>query len=205
MLLQPIFELSGSGPVRDLVRRHPWATLVSQTPGGPVVSHLPVLLDATAGVTVVGHLAASDADAHELGERDAVLIVAGPHGYVSPSFYRSGAPAVPTWNFVVAHLHGRPERLDAEQTFAVLERTVDAVEHPRPEPFRLDAVVGYARRIAPYTAGFRLTAERVLAKAKLSQDKSDVDRRGVLDGLEHDPVHRNPELAGWMRELGVAG
>ena len=41
-----------------------------------------------------------------------MLVVQGPHGYVSAGWY-VGAPYVSTWNYVVAHLHGRPELLDA--------------------------------------------------------------------------------------------
>lgn len=38
------YVLTDEGRVRDLVRRHGWATLVSVTDDGPVASHVPVLL-----------------------------------------------------------------------------------------------------------------------------------------------------------------
>jgi transcriptional regulator len=120
MLEQPLYALEDQASVADLIARHGWVTLVTAAPAGPVVSHLPVIPDPGGdGLSVLGHLARPDADAHELGEHDVVVIVQGPHGYVSPTFYEAG-PYVPTWNFVVAHLHGRPELLTAEETYAAL-------------------------------------------------------------------------------------
>ncbi|ANY07189.1 hypothetical protein AFB00_13860 [Pseudonocardia sp. HH130630-07] len=184
--------------VGDLVAGHPWATLCSVVDGVPVVSHLPVLAEPGPAGAVVGHLARADAERHELGAHPAVVVVQGPHAYVSPSFYRSANPAVPTWNFVVAHLHGRPVVLGDAETLDVLDRTVEHLERPRPEPFRLASVDGYARRIAPHTTGFRLVPDRIDAKAKLSQDKPQADRDGVIAGLREDPVHAAPEMADWM-------
>lgn len=203
MLEQAIYAVPDPTRVRGLVAEHPWATLVSHHPAGPVVSHAPVLVDSADGdVAVVGHLASADADLHELGRHQIVLIVQGPHGYVTPAWYQ-GAPYVPTWNFVVVHLHGRPVLLPPEQTYEVLDRTVDRFEAERPEPFQLATVSSYARRAAPYTTGFRLVPDRVVAKAKLSQDKPEPDRAGVLHGLETDPVHGDPALAAAMRDLGA--
>jgi transcriptional regulator len=188
-----------------LVDAHPWVTLVSDTSAGLVVSHLPVLSDPAPDgrLAVVGHVPVTDAREHELGEVESVLVVQGPHGYVSASWY-VGGPAVSTWNFVVAHLHGRPDPLGPEETFDVLRRTQDHFESERPDPYRLDRVPEYASRLAPLVVGFRLVPSRVVARAKLSQDKPAVDVAAVLQGLE-DPsdVHASPTLADAMRTGGV--
>jgi transcriptional regulator len=47
-----------------------------------------------------------------------LLIVAGPHGYISPSWYSEGATPAPTWNFSVAHCYGVPQVLEARRTCA---------------------------------------------------------------------------------------
>jgi transcriptional regulator len=204
MLEQPIYALADTDRIRDLLTRHPWVTLVSHLPTGLVVSHAPVLIEADyPGVAVVGHLARTDADLHELGRHDVVIIAQGPHGYITPDWY-SGGPYVPTWNFVVCHLHGRPELLSAEQTYDVLSRTVDHFEHERPEPFKLDQVTPYAQQLAPHTTGFRLVPRRIVSKAKLSQDKPAADRAEVLRGLATDEIHGNPVLAAAMTTYGVA-
>lgn len=179
---------------------YPWATLISQTTSGLVVSHAPVLPEQSPnGVALVGHLALDDALVHELGSCDVVVVLQGPHGYISPTWY-VGGPYVPTWNFVVAHFHGRPAVLDEATTYDVLDRTVEHFEQQRPAPFHLGEVDEYARRIAPYVAGFRLVPERLVVKEKLSQDKPAEDWAGVVSGLENpDDVHANAGLAETMR------
>lgn len=204
MLEQPIYRLEDQARIRRLITEHSWVTLVSHLPTGLAVSHLPVLLEADQEqLSLLGHLAATDAEFHDLGQHEVVVIVQGEHGYVSPAFY-SGGPYVPTWNFIVAHLYGIPQVLGPAETYDVLDRTVQIYEHVRPAPFALDSVDEYARSIAPNTTGFRLTPSRVVAKAKLSQDKPRADRVGVVHGLERDPFHANPALAAQMRDLGVA-
>lgn len=202
MLEQELFSLDDPHELRALIRSFGWVTLASDGGGSsPVVSHLPVVLDEDAeGLVVLGHLAREDAVLHRLGEREVVLVVQGPHGYVSPSFY-TGGPYVSTWNFVVVHLHGRPELLDAGQTYAVLSDTVDHFESARPRPWRLSSVQEYAESLVPYVTAFRLTPTRVVGKAKLSQDKPVEDFRQVVTSLEEDPVHAAPDVAVAMRHL----
>jgi transcriptional regulator len=201
MLRQRLFDVTDPAALRALVDAYPWATLVSATPDGLVVSHLPVIVDPAApGPVVLGHLARADAASHRLGDTDAVLVVQGPHGYISPSFY-AGGPYVPTWNFVVVHLHGRPEPLPAAEIYEVLDRTVDRLERDRPQPWRLARVADYAARIAGQTTGFRLVPDGVVGKAKLGQDKPPADRRRVVEALRSDPVHANPALSRLMGDV----
>ncbi|GAA4735419.1 FMN-binding negative transcriptional regulator [Phytohabitans rumicis] len=201
MLEQRGYAMTDVAEVRALVRDHGWATLVTGTAAGPVVSHLPVLLDPDGGddLAVLGHLARADAELHGLGQHEVALVVQGPHGYVSPSFYVSG-PYVPTWNFVVAHLHGRPDVLGPADTYEVLERTVDHFERDRPVPWRLASVAEYAHRISGGTTAFRLRPDRIVGKAKLSQDKPAADVDSVMAALDRDPTHANPALAQAMRQ-----
>jgi transcriptional regulator len=208
MLAQEEFALDDPAQLRELIAATGWATLVSvRHDGVPAVSHLPVIVDAQypgPEIAVLGHLASSDAREHELGRAAAVLVLQGPHGYVSPRFYRAG-PSVPTWNFVTVHLHGRPQVLDPQETYQVLSATVDHFEAARPAPFRLDEVTPYARRIAPGVTGLRMVASRTVGKAKLSQDKPGEVAERVAQALETDPVHGNPGLARAMRRTLARG
>ncbi|MFE3448852.1 FMN-binding negative transcriptional regulator [Nonomuraea sp. NPDC059194] len=186
--------------IRSLVRDNPWATLLSGTrDGGLVGSHLPVLLEDGPSLSVVGHLGSPDEELHELGEHEVLLIVAGPHGYVSPGWYGDGGPAVPTYNYLVAHLYGRPEVLDPAETYQVLTETVDRFESVRPTPYRVDD--DHGRKVARGVAGFRLRPSRVVAKAKLSQDKPAATAHRIIHALETDATYRNPALAREMRQV----
>ena len=131
------------------------------------------------------------------------MIIQGPHGYISPGWY-DPAPAVPTWNFVTAHLHGTPELLSDDENLRVLGRLVDHFEERMPEPRRLfgtDADAAYAARIVAGTVGFRLSVSRFTAKSKLSQNKPAETVARILGVLDGDGPYASPGLAAEMRRV----
>lgn len=183
--------------VRDLVRRNPWATIVSESDGELVASHYPVLLDEDAAdLALLTHVGRPDEEVHGFGGREVLVIVQGLHGYVSPSWYGPDATRAPTWNFSVAHIYGVPEVLGAEENLATLTRLVERFEREVEEPMYLDQEWG--RQIAKGTVGLRIPVSRFVCKRKLSQDKDDVSRRQVIEKLRAPGPYRHPELADEM-------
>jgi transcriptional regulator len=189
--------------VRRLIRENPWGTLVSQA-DALVASHYPILLDeAREDLAIVTHVGRPDEQIHDFGSgREMLLIIAGPHGYISPSWYAPGATRAPTWNFSVAHCYGVPEVLDPEENLAVLTRLVAHFERHVENPLWLEEEVG--RRLAPGTVGIRLPITRFVCKVKMSQDKDPVSQRQVLEQLRGDGPYASPALADDM-ERALAG
>jgi transcriptional regulator len=201
MIDPPVYALTEEERARAVVRDHGWATLFSPASSGPVASHVPVVLEDGDVFSVLSHVGRPDDELHELGSGEVLLVVAGPHGYVSPGWY-GYEPAVPTWNYVVVHLWGVPEILGPEETYQVLSATTDRWEGAVPSPVRLPDVEEYAQRIAPGAVGFRLRVTRWQGKAKLSQDKPRVVAERVVAALEGDPgdhPYANRALADEMR------
>lgn len=190
------------GELRRLVDRNPWVTLVSDTPEGLVASHYAVMLDpARDDLTIVGHVGKPDDLIHGLGERELLVIVQGPHGYISPSWYGDAA-SVPTWNFVSAHLTGVPELLDTDENLRVLDALVDRFESRMPEPrgmWQAPNDAAFIERLERGTVGFRLTPTRVTAKRKLNQNRSAEVVETIIAQLSADGPYENPALANEMR------
>lgn len=195
----PRYLMTDPEEVKRLIRSSPWATFVSATSTGLVASHYPVLLDETASdIQLLSHFGRPDDELHELGQHSVLVIVQGPHDYVSPSWYAPG-DLVPTWNHLTAHLYGVPEILDEEENYAVLCRLTDHFEHHEPGGRNLLDDEAATRRAARGTVGLRLRVERFDARAKLSQNKSDDVRATIAAQLDA----RNPALAQEMRRRGV--
>ncbi len=204
MRKNPYYALDDVEVIKRVIRENPWATLVSDASSGLVASHYPVLLEEDRDdVSIVTHLGRPDEQVHELGEHELLVIVQGPHGYISPSWY-GDLVWVPTWNFIVAHLSGVPEVLSEEENFAVLKRLVDHFEDRVPNPRPLDAdeaTLENARRLSRGTVGLRLQPTRIVAKRKLSQDKEDEVIGSVIGELEGEGPYASPALAREMRLL----
>jgi transcriptional regulator len=197
----PVFASDDPNQVRKLVREHPWATLVTTSGAGLVASHYPVMLDEDAeDLTLLTHLGRPDDEMLKIDRSEVLVIVQGHHGYVSPSWYSESERLVPTWNFTVAHLHGMPQILGAEENLEVLTNLVEHFERHLDEPFHLDREE--ATPIAKGTVGLRIPIDRFEMKRKLSQNKDEETRRQTIAALRAEGPYRHPALAEEMeREL----
>ncbi|AMM20396.1 transcriptional regulator [Frondihabitans sp. PAMC 28766] len=202
MRYTPHFLLEDAAEVKRLIRENPWATIVSNTAAGLVASHYPVILEDTADdvISIVSHVGRPDEQLHELGQHETLVIVQGPHGYISPNWYPEGQ-IIPTWNHVTAHLYGTPEILSDDENFRVLGELVDHFEQRMPEPVSLQLDDAGARGVARGTVGIRMRVARFDARLKLSQNKGPevVDR--IIDALESGDVYSNPALAEEMKRV----
>ena len=160
--------------------------LVSSTPGGLTAMTLPMLHDPVAG-TLSGHLARTNPQWRDT-VGDVLVIVRGPDAYVSPGWYASKTEhgrVVPTWDYVLAHVHGElVVHDDAGWLEQHVRRLTDAHEAGRAEPWAVaDAperfVAGQLRAIV----GVEVAISRVEAKLKLSQNRPAADIDGVVAGL----------------------
>jgi transcriptional regulator len=194
----PHYLMTDEAEVRRLVRENPWATIVSSTATGLVASHYPVLLEEDEqGISLVSHVGRPDERLHELGQHEVLVVIQGPHGYISPGWYEEG-DFIPTWNHVTAHLYGTPELLPQDENFRVLSELVDHFERRMPEPVSLEYDEEYARRIALGTVGIRIRVTRFDARAKLSQNKTEQVRRTIVEALRTAGPYASAGLADEM-------
>lgn len=202
MRQNPSFAMTDVTELRRLIDSNPWVTLVSQTDAGLVASHYAVLLDDDRDdLTIVGHVGKPDDMIHGLGESELLIVVQGPHGYISPGWY-GDTPSVPTWNFVSAHLSGIPEFLSPDENLRVLDKLVARFEGGMPQPRLLWERPNdpeYVTRLERGTVGFRLTPTRVVAKRKLSQNKPDDVVETIIAELQAGGAYVDPRLAHEMR------
>jgi transcriptional regulator len=198
----PSYLLEDPAEVKRLIRRNPWMTYVSPASTGLVSSHYATLLEETDddSISIVSHFGRPDEVAHELGQHEVLVIVQGPHGYISPNWYAEG-DFVPTWNHVTAHLYGVPEILSDDENFRILGDLVDHFERRMPTPVSLDIDEAKARRIARGTVGLRIRVTRFDARAKLSQNKPPEVREAIMTALEGSGPYSDAALAAEMRRF----
>jgi transcriptional regulator len=189
-LYVPRFNLMDPDDVRPFVHAVGTAQLVTVGDDGtPDATFLPVLWEDD---RLVGHLARANTHWRRIVDGSpALAIVTGPDAYVSPSWYATKAEhgkVVPTWNYSVVHLRGAVTvHDDPEWVRGLVTRLTDRHEQPRAEPWAVtDAPADYVDKNLRPIVGVELVVESVEAKAKLSQNRSDEDRAGVVAGLVAD-------------------
>jgi transcriptional regulator len=92
---------------------------------------------------------------------------------------------VPTWNYAVVHAYGRLKVVeDAEWLMAHLQRLVTRHEADSPAPWQIsDAPADYIASQVKGIVGLEMEIERLEGKWKMSQNRSEADREGVVRGL----------------------
>lgn len=182
MYIPAWFKEQRLATLHDLIRRYPFAPLVTEIDGAPFAGHFPFLLDSERGEfgTLCAHMARPNPQWHGFGDgKEALVLFQGPHAYISPSWYAS-APAVPTWNYAVVHAYGVPRVVDNTALRAILLETVAMFEGldtraPIPEEYFVKMAFG--------VVGFEIEITRIEGKFKLSQNRSDEDRLRVIRAL----------------------
>jgi transcriptional regulator len=202
MYLPRAFAETDPAALDALFARDAFVTLVTVREGVPAVSHLPVLYRRQEGqqVELRGHWARPNPQARHDGL--ALAIVHGPHAYVSPAWYpdKEAQARVPTWNYAVAHVHGRLETFEDTDSLAELVDALSVVHETaaggdwRFEPEREDHRIQLRGII-----GFRLAVERVELKFKLNQNHPPANRRVVAERLAAQPREGDREIAALMR------
>lgn len=180
-----------------LMRAHPLATLITQGASGICANPLPFLLvtppasgDADSTVVLRTHLARANPQLADLrAGAECVVVFNGPNAYVSPNWYPSKAEnhkAVPTWNYAVVQVRGKPRVYDDATWLRQLLTDLTA-EHEKhqPQPWRLDdAPADFLRAMIGAVVGVEIPLTQVDAKFKLSQNRSAADQAGVRAGLQ---------------------
>lgn len=192
MYIPPAFEEKSVAVMHDLMRAHPFAAIVTAGSGGLVATHIPLMLHADAGEygALRGHVARANLQWSEsTRDTDALVIFSGPHHYISPSWYptkQQDGRVVPTWNYAVVHAYG-PLIAHSDPAWLVdhLNSLVTQQESSFEDPWKLaDAPPDYIERQMRAIVGIEIPIRRLEGKWKLSQNRNESDREGVLQGLD---------------------
>lgn len=204
MHIPPVFRQDDIDAMHGLMRSHPLGMLISQGPGGLVASPIPFLIygdEAEHGV-LRAHIARANPHWKDLVAASECLVVfQGEHGYVTPSWYPGKAEhhkAVPTWNYIAVHVWGRPcITEDAAWLHRQLNDLTHSQEKRRLRPWSLsDAPEDYIAGMKRAIVGLEIAITRLEGKWKLSQNRPEPDRAGVIAGLrDAGDAHANPSLA----------
>lgn len=201
-------EESDLSVLHALIKGHPLATWVMQCGGELLANHIPMLLDPTRGQfgTLVGHVARANQAWHSFSTAiPSIAIFQGPESYITPSWYPSKhahGKAVPTWNYAVVHAHGFPRAIeDPEWLLKHLNQLTDIHEADQALPWKVsDAPQEFTDRMVASIVGIEIPIMKLIGKWKVSQNRPEADKRGVVAGLLGRPDTRSREMAELVRE-----
>ena len=192
-----------------LIRAHPLGVWVTAGEGGELVAnHIPFYLDATRGEqgTLIAHVARANPVWKQFSRTtQSVVVFQGVEQYISPSWYPSKhahGKAVPTWNYAVVHVHGTPSTFeDADRLLEHLTTMVDKQEANQALPWKVsDAPKDYIAQMMRAIVGIEIPIARLEGKWKVSQNRTESDRLGVVAGLLATQDGERQEMAALVKE-----
>jgi transcriptional regulator len=186
----------------SLMERFGFATLVTTEAGVPFATHVPLLAERhpVHGDRLLGHMARANPQWRAFPEtREALAIFHGPHAYVSPTWYTT-RPNVPTWNYAVVHAYGSPRVIEEPaEVLRILRESSAKYESGSASPWSPEQAEDHVRKLTAGIVAFELRLTRLEGKFKLSQNRTEEDRRGVLEALERSTSPDDQALAELMR------
>jgi transcriptional regulator len=172
--------------VYAIVRESSWGQVISNGPGGPRVTNLPFVLDASRSpVVLTSHI--SRANDHALALQTAtepvLAVFEGPSSYITASWY-PGRDMPPTIYYTAVHCYGHLVFQDKAALLESVEDLTARSEERFENGWKTSEVPPEAitRRLNSIL-GFELHVDRLEAKFKLGQDEPKRDALAVAHRL----------------------
>jgi len=208
MYTPPFNAVRDDDEVRAMVAaaRTGWLVTLGED-GFPVATLLPIMWH---GDTVIAHMAKANHQWEAISpDTPALIIVGGAEAYVSPSWYAAKAEhgkVVPTWNYSAVHLSGTlTVHTDAGWLREAVTDLTHVHESGRAHPWQVtDAPDPYVEGQLRGIVGIEMAVTRVEGKAKFSQNRSEADRHGVVEGLRADATSGHLQGSSAVQSLVLA-
>ena len=183
--------------LHPLITRNPLGILVTHGSNGLDANHLPFDLETREGSpgALHTHVARSNSVWRDISSGDEVLVIfRGADAYVSPNWYpgkHENHRQVPTWNYMVAHAHGRATVRDDERYLrGLVGRLTKRHEASQPRPWRMaDSSREFIEEMLGKIVGIEIPITRLVGKFKLSQNRESRDALGAANALNAQGHH----------------
>lgn len=193
--------------IHQLIERYSFGTLISVDGEQPTVSHLPFLLDSSAGEkgTLWGHMARANCQWKTfLEKREVLTVFHGPHAYISPQWYEPKAGNVPTWDYAVVHSYGYPQVVeDNTMKYSTLERLVEISEKANGTQWKLELNAPVREKLLHQIVVFKIPITRFEAKLKLNQNHEEKNLLNVIEALSQSKSDLAKETGQLMRQFSL--
>lgn len=182
----------------DVIKEYGFATLFSMHDGMPYATHLPLMMSNDKNY-LYGHFALPNPQWKDIESQFVLAVFQGPHCYVSPKWYETNQ-AVPTWNYVSAHVYGKVELLDEEDTRNSMSALVLKYESPDSSYKLGDVDSKLLAGMNKGVKGFKIKINKIEGKAKLSQNHSILRQELVANQLSLIPHTHEQIISSLMKK-----
>ncbi|EMR04955.1 Protease synthase and sporulation protein PAI 2 [Bhargavaea cecembensis DSE10] len=189
MFIPKLFKIADFEEIRGFIEENSFGSVVTVHNGRPIATHLPFQFRRVGEEWVItGHFAKANPQWRTIGEQEALVMIQGPHAYVSSSWYTH--ENVSTWNYQAVHLYGEAQIMDDEELEEELALLMRKYEKHREDAVLWENLSADTKKQMNAVVGFKIRVNEIQAAYKLSQNRNSADYRNIIEGLRNEG---NPE------------
>lgn len=185
MYIPDIYVNENRDEILRFIEENSFAILVNQSNGKINATHIPLFIEKSKENQLIlsGHISKLNPQYENFSENGSALaIFSGAHSYISSSWY--DYEEVPTWNYLAVHVEGKIEILNEEQKLLHLENLVNKYEKNSENPISTQSLSEKTMRQANGILAFNIIVNNIDAVKKLSQNKSENNKKSIISHLE---------------------
>lgn len=200
MYIPKINKMHGDKEAFAFMQKYSFATLVTSSNTRPSATHLPFVVEKRdEKIYLKSHFAKANQQWKEIETKEVLVIFNEPHAYISPKNYEKKIN-VPTWNYLSVHAYGKckiisdyPAVIDVlENTITYYEKTFINQWNTLPEDYKI--------RMCKGIVAFEIEVLELQAKKKISQDKTEVEKKNIINNLESSGDMNDASIAKYMKK-----
>jgi transcriptional regulator len=182
------------------MKQFSFATIITAKDNSPTATHLPFVITLKDDkVILTSHFAKANEHWKDIENNKVLVIFSEPHAYISPKNYDKELN-VPTWNYVSIHAYGQGRIItEINKTFEVLESTISNYEISYRQQW--DNFPGeYKLKMAAGIVAFEIVVTELQGKKKLSQNRTEGERKKIIESLSKSTDSNEQLIAKYMHE-----
>ncbi|WP_323708800.1 FMN-binding negative transcriptional regulator [Mammaliicoccus sciuri] len=183
MYVPKYYQMKDYTKIKDFMMHNNFVTIITYDELKPLATHLPVNIEEKDNTLYVsGHFAKANKQWKTIVSNEHILIIFhGPHAYISSTWYEK--EDVPTWDYQSIHAYGKGHLLSESELIDDLTILLNKYESHRHNGATWNNLSDQTKKQVKGIVGFKMEIEEIDAAYKLSQNRSDIDKKNIVSEL----------------------
>ena len=185
----------------DFMQKYSFATIVTVVNGMPTATHLPFIVEQRGDqIVLISHFAKANHQSADVFGCTPLVIFTEPHAYISPAHYEKELN-VPTWNYLAVHAYGQATLIDNKaQVAELLEKMIGFYEAGYMQQWN-NLPDDYKTKMMNGIVAFEILVDDLQGKSKLSQNRTEQERKNIINSFAKSADRNEQEIAEYMKKL----
>ncbi len=183
----------------SFMKQFSFATIITSKNNLPIATHLPFIIsNVDDNITLTSHFAKENNQWQDIENNQVLVIFSEPHAYISTKNYDKELN-VPTWNYISIHIYGNAKIITkTDDVLKVLEKTIDNYEPSFMDKY-VNFPIDYKLKMINGIVAFEILITDIQAKKKLSQNRSETEKKKIIESLSKSEKTNEKLIADYMK------